>query len=217
MLISLEGIDGVGKTSICNALSQMDTLAPSVTVISKRRYYGSSTYVRSAASKLHEVLWALGDTTDLPVDFWIHLQLSWYNLIAKDIEYFKYSNELYILDGWFYKFVGRLAGSDKKYQAAFACFDSLPQPDLVLLLQCDPATVYDRREFSDTEKGLHDDKQHQLSLSSFVDYQMRTFEYLHSQFQRFDHWRLVDLNDLDLDASVKKVAGEITVAARARR
>jgi len=214
MIISLEGVDGIGKTSICNNLSNLSEASSKISLISKRDYYGPSKFKSEAASQLSHVLWKMGDTEDLSTEFWLHLQMTWYHLISSEIETYKESPKIYLLDGWYYKFLARLAMSDSWKSHFQSYFDNLPEPDYVFLLECDIENVFARKSFSLTEMGLHDFGQKVLSKQSFCEYQNKTFQYLKKIHDQSENWSVINLDGLDLQSSSKKVDVEVSKCLR---
>ncbi|MFE9748586.1 dTMP kinase [Saccharothrix saharensis] len=181
--VALEGVDGVGKTTLAGLVADLtyeqwlaapDREPAGVVFVPRRARSGTSPFAARLMEHLAQMLWHSGDSRDLEAAFWVTLQASWFTahstcVIGPVLD----SGHDVVVDGWYYKFWSKLLGQGFRREDLETVFASAREPDHVVLLDADVATVFDRRtDFRPTELGLHAGYGG-LDRASFVDYQSR--------------------------------------------
>lgn len=215
MLVSLEGIDGAGKTTLCSKIcSAVEYGFCGARYASRKHYQGNSEFIRNVAQNLHGVLWQTGDSKELGADFWLPIQIAWHTLLSDQIATYKASNNLYLMDGWFYKFFARLVVSGHDIGELTSAFQSVLEPDFVLLLEVDVHDVASRRKFRPTEQGLHDGRYNRLSPATFVAYQRETYSVLKTLADNKSNWQVINIKGMPIDASAATLADKLSALGR---
>lgn len=174
-LIALEGIDGAGKTTLRDCVAD---LLGDLNVIGQdtKELAATPSFARRSMVGVADLLWPGVDTAFdhlLRPQYWLYLQALRYTLLSQFVVEPKLSaGGRLLVDGWYYKFYVKLRM--RGFQAAFldAVFGSSVEPDLVILLDPNVATVWQRRSFELHEMGLHEGYR-MLNRESFIDYQLR--------------------------------------------
>lgn len=162
-LIVVEGIDGIGKTTLTKyLLDKMQEQGLDCVLLSKKepKFSNVSEEIVTYSDTLKELVWAKKED-GIPLDFltdkgWI-LQLSlWFvflkeNYIKKEVE----KHDIVILDGWFYKLYGRFMQNVNVRKTLLTELLSLADIEgKVFLLQEQPEVCWTRRKkFKYTELG----------------------------------------------------------------
>lgn len=171
--IVVEGPDGAGKTTLAAAAAQA-LAARGVQHLERRAISTASTYAASLMRPLATMLWHSGDDTDLPDSFWVHLQAAWFTAHGEQVVAPALKDGHVLVDGWFYKLWSKLLIQGYQRGELDELFTRVRRPDHVILLDVDPATLWQRKadQFRPAELGMHagfafDD----LGERSFLDYQ----------------------------------------------
>jgi thymidylate kinase len=159
MLITLEGIDSSGKSTVANMLKTLICNKQLTCVqLNKKKPIIGDTEAQSYADSLSSLIWAVG-SEKVPFSFlnstgWL-IQLSlWYyflknNCLPRLIDTYDYV----IIDGWFYKLYARMRQDstiDKKLLSIL--LDLCSNDHTHILLQVDPELCWKRRsDFGLTE------------------------------------------------------------------
>ncbi len=182
-LITFEGIDGVGKTTISEKIA--DSLRKeglNVTYINKKDIdIYDSEYVRNHMKVIKSVLWDYNPKErlfDLGDNHWLYLNLSWFATLYDSVIYKELSQgKIVITDGWYYKLYSRFVIKNKYSENTLdSIFFNVPEPDLVYYLSADISSILSRRnEFLPTEFGEMDANKKLLKneKEKFIDYQTR--------------------------------------------
>ncbi|TQM79063.1 hypothetical protein FHX81_1355 [Saccharothrix saharensis] len=118
-----------------------------------------------------QVLWHSGDSRDLDAAFWVTLPASWFAahstcVLGPVLD----SGHDVVVDGWYHKSWSKLLGQGFRREDPGTVFAGAREPDHVVLLDADVATVFDRRaDFRPTGPGLHAG----LDRAGFVNHQGR--------------------------------------------
>jgi dTMP kinase len=163
MLVTFEGMDGSGKTTLARVV--VDRIARDggpVEHVEKKDVSLGSAFVQQHMSALKSVLWE--HAPDEPLQelgdrHWLHLQASWFAVL--DHCRIRPANDrgaLVVLDNWYYKIMARfLLKRHFDPQEVEQSFAYLTEPDIVFLLDVPAGTALRRKaHLSSAECGLLD-------------------------------------------------------------
>jgi thymidylate kinase len=178
LLISLEGIDGSGKTTLSRKIGAALEGA-GATCCSNKEIVEDGSFVQDAMEKIASLLWPKEHTTFdhvLPLEYWLSLQVAWYSLLDRFVVSPRLARgDILIMDGWYHKFMAKLLLRGCRFEYLSTVFEHITRPDLVILLDVDVREVWKRKkDFRPHELGLHH-HYGELGESSFVDYQSNIF------------------------------------------
>lgn len=152
-LISIEGIDGSGKSTLFRNLKRE---YPELNFINHKSFRGNTEHQNWSLEKLNSLIWPeefrKEFATQMPSKYWVHLQACWYHCMSKMLT--PKDNTINIIEGWYYKFYVKLMteGYEKSYLESV--FGDLLEPRRCIFLDVDESTCYSRnRDFSKYEKG----------------------------------------------------------------
>jgi dTMP kinase len=174
---SLEGIDGSGKTTTLQMLRGTGWHSDqAVLFLEKKSDVPASDYPSTHHAALRDLIW--NHPADAPIHLlgemhWMHLQAAWFHTMSfSRIRPALAAGTTVIADGWYYKFLARVAlVSSLKYDQIAGFFDGVIEPDCVVLLDADPElTSTRRRTFTRVEGGnVHRDME--VSRQTFQHHQ----------------------------------------------
>lgn len=201
--IAIEGIDGAGKTTAARVAAEVLRSRGRQAVAVARGDAGRcSEYAATHMAALRDLIW--GEPPDAPYldlgdEHWVHLQAAWYSAFARCVVLPAVAEGFIVLaDTWGYKFLAKLAMRPPErvsFDAAWAVFEAIPQPDVVVHLHADPAVAAARkRTFSGSETGNLEGVA-ELSAEAFAAYQRDLAEVLES-FAGKGGWACVDTSPL---------------------
>lgn len=210
MLIVLEGVDGVGKTTLAKEIASRD---PSFSYVSRHDLPSLEDYRRSQMQQVASLMWAPeGGKFDhlLPTDYWIFLQTTWYTLLNQFvINPLLENNKSVVIDGWYYKFLARLEiqGHDINYLKLV--FDRIPKPDHVILLQSDVENIFRRKKhFRSCEVGFNAANNPRDFKNLFIQHQTQTNNNLLKYAEALS-WSVVSLATDDIATNTNLIKLEI--------
>jgi dTMP kinase len=174
-LIALEGIDGVGKSTVLErATARLRDLR--VVGQSTKQVATKPDFAYESMTQVADLLWPKAETAFdhlFGPSYWLHLQALWYTLASRFVLRPKLeAGTRLLVDGWYYRFYAKLRM--RGFESGFldAAFGSSVEPDLVILLDRDVASLWGRKRFRPHEMGLHEGYV-ELGRESFLDYQGR--------------------------------------------
>lgn len=164
MLIVLEGIDGAGKTTVGkHLLSMLSNDSRGAAMFSKSFGDFEDTYVRNEMSRLRSLIWQSSaeepSVAKFGARYYVFLVAAWFSALdgclLRDL---KQSSDLALFDGWFYRTIVKARIREQlPDEWLWSLFDSIVQPDVVVMIDTPPAVAFDRRgSFKPSEVGRWD-------------------------------------------------------------
>lgn len=184
-LISLEGIDGVGKTSCAYILCEMLNLEKKCKYINRKMLPVDSDYIRLHMEYLYAILWRKGEVFSKAPDIeyngfnrehWRYLMLAWYSAFEQHMILPVLEQGITIVtDGYVYKEIVKAIYSSGHFDTEKE-FDFLLKPDIVFYLTAAPGECI--RENSNTNRvesgafvGIQSDfVKHQTKMKAIYDH-----------------------------------------------
>lgn len=186
--VSIQGIDGAGKTSIARQI--VENLNRKGTVV-KYVHRLSVPDSHEAAERLHligSLLWnypAGLKVAELGDRHLVFLMASWYHLFDKFVVVPALQRgRILITDHWVDKYLARFHVKDLGW--AVGAFDSLTEPDLTLLLDVSPEVAAGRKFSYRATETNSDDR----SLGQFTDFQSKVRHQLMNACK--SNWQVID-------------------------
>ena len=202
MFVSIEGIDGAGKTTLCNILQER---FPDATVLKKKDLpHYSPIFIRPKLDRLHDEIWGNGtghegEGFDRPLSD-IFLMAGWFHMIDElVIQPCLERSQLIILDGWYYKFLCRFKGRSRyEYSLLERMLIGLPSPEIGVYLDLSPPIAAKRKSvYTASECGVLDGYD-SISSSNFIDYQYCQKRYF-DEFAKSGKWKILDAEEFSPD------------------
>lgn len=195
MFVSLEGIDGAGKTTLCDILQSR---LPNALVLRKKELQNHSPIsIRHKIIRLHDEIWSNESGSD---DFVrdrplsdIFLMAGWFHLIDEHvIRPCLEMKRTIILDGWFYKFLCRFKGRDRHELSLLeSMLNGLTNPSVGVYLDVSPQTAARRKkQYTASECGVLDGYG-MICSSSFIEYQSSQKQ-VFDEIARFEKWKILN-------------------------
>ncbi len=211
--IAIEGIDGAGKTTAARVAAEvLRSRGRRAVAIARGDATRCSAYIAGHMATLRDLIW--GEQPDAPYldlgdEHWVHLQAAWYSAFARCVVLPAIAEGSIVLaDTWGYKFLAKLALRPPErvsFDAAWAMFEAIPRPDVVVHLHADPAVAAVRKPaFSGSETGNREGVP-ELSAAAFAAYQGDLAEVLES-FAGKGGWVCVDTSALGVAEAGSAVA-----------
>ena len=181
--VVLEGIDGSGKDTLAQTTSEkLNDLGYVSTLIEKQWACPESQFVFEQMQKLKELLFARTEDhslLEMNPHYWMLLAGAWFTaLYWNAIDTPLKNGSIVITNGWYFKLMARftIKGCDTQWMKQV--FSRIPSPDIVVLLDVEPAKTWNRRrQFSEIELGYLDGYRGDPK-TTFIAYQQRVREIL---------------------------------------
>jgi thymidylate kinase len=152
VIVVLEGIDGSGKTTAAQLLCRkLEGQFPAVEYWSKSSAEFEEPFVRRHALSLRGLIWPpAGDKPArdmLGTHYYMFLIAAWFSVVERHrLRRIREADTLAVFDGWFYRNIAKAfvrEKLDKDWMRTL--FDEVGTPDLVVLLDVEPAVAWGRR------------------------------------------------------------------------
>lgn len=182
--ISLEGIDGVGKTSCTSILCEKLSMDKKYVYINRKIVPSNNEYVKLHMEYLYAILWGKGkvfsqapniEYNGLNREHWLHLMIAWYSAFEQHVILPILEEGVSIItDGYIYKEVVKAIYSSGDFHTERE-FDFLLKPDIVFYLEALPrACIRDDSNANRIESGafvnMHSDFiKHQTKMKIIYD------------------------------------------------
>jgi len=197
--IVLEGVDGVGKTTLASKLNLNEEFVH----VKRKQISQTHNFIDSQMLKHNKLLWTEDGSMDhlLPTTYWITLQAAWYILLTNFvIEPLLKEGKNVIVDGWYYKLKARLFLQGENMEYVNNIFKPILEPDIVILLNVELEKVWERKnEFRAYEFGKFKDSNTEERKDCFIEYQTNTYKNLEKMANLNEKWNIVNLEDYNID------------------
>ena len=197
--IVLEGVDGVGKTTLASKLGNMNEFVH----VKRKQVSEVHEFIDSQMLKHNKLLWTEDGSMDhlLPTTYWITLHAAWYILLTNFvIEPLLNEGKNVIVDGWYYKLKARLFLQGEDMQYVNNIFKPILKPDFVILLNVELEKIWERKkEYRAYEFGKFKDSNTEEKKESFIKYQSDTFMNLKKMANEDSKWTIVDLKNYNIE------------------
>ncbi|MGA4605132.1 dTMP kinase [Pseudoalteromonas maricaloris] len=217
-LISIEGIDGSGKSSMANALILSEWVPGIVFFDKKDLSFIKNGFVKEQLSSIKKALWDYSKSEDISVmgdHHWLCLLASWYAAVGKQIEtdYLRNGKSV-VIDGWYYKYIARFCLKKEYDQVTLrTIFGNILEPDISILLDIDPYTAYSRKKkdalIASSESGKLDGYAGKQS-ESFVKYQTDVAD-VYGQLAKERSWLVLDNNLGSINSNLKAIRSNMNL------
>jgi dTMP kinase len=220
VLIAVEGIDGAGKSTVAREVcEQLRAASIDACCVDKKAAGYVPPEVESRAEALRQLIW----NSEAPIDpfgasHWILLIASWYSALDRIQPLFsEHADQVVIVDGWYHRNIAKTivrSGADEGWLDSL--FESAVTPDVVALLDVDPAVAWTRRsDFTDTELGRWDGFDGE-PVDAFCGYQERIRQELVRMSDKRGWVRLTPHPTLTPSAVAGELVGQILPRVAAR-
>lgn len=216
--IVIEGIDGSGKTTIANSVSEkLNDNGYKTVFVNKKNTDICDEYIKKFMGNIRKSLWENSPTDpvgEVPEKAWLFLHSLWYTMMEeKVINKLIDDYEFVIMDGWYYKFLARhLTNGEFDFELSYSIINTLRKGDYTFLLDIKPEECFKRRDdFKPSELGAHEIKQkenEETAFNKFVRYQ----NMVRNQYLRFGKeygFNVIDTNNKDIDEVSKEIVNKI--------
>lgn len=199
--IILEGVDGVGKTTLAEKLGT----TPNFIYVKRKQISNINEFVDNQMLKHNQLLWTKDGSLDhlLPTTYWITLQASWYILLTTFvIQPLLDDGKNVIVDGWYYKLKARVLLQNEDEDFIDNIFKPIKEPDYIFLLNADLYEIWNRKkDFRAYEFGKFKDNSIETKKDSFIKYQSDTYKNLEQMAKQNENWEILNLANLNIEES----------------
>ena len=216
--IVIEGIDGSGKTTIANHVSEkLNDNGYKTIFVNKKNTDICDEYIKKFMGNIRKSLWENSPTDpvgEVPEKAWLFLHSLWYTMMEeKVINKLIDDYEFVVMDGWYYKFLARhLTNGEFDFELSYSIINTLRKGDFTFLLDIKPEVCFKRRDdFKPSELGAHEIKQEgkgETTFNKFVRYQnMVRNQYL--GFGKEYGFNVIDTNSKNIDEVSEEIVNKI--------
>lgn len=174
-IIVFEGIDGCGKTTLAERISQK--LGEKAVFLSKKSADAESELQKKFMIKIKSILWEHEENDNLAEideESWLYLHMLWYHMFQQFvIRPIQEKYDYIILDGWYYKFLARhIVNKKMDGSVAQKLIKRLITGDKIFWLKVNPEICFERkRNIKLSECGIHKEDFEMVSAERFIKYQ----------------------------------------------
>ena len=213
LFISIEGIDGSGKSTLINELKQTHSFLGRPLVIVDKNVAIGSDYIEQHTNGLRNLLWLeknqqnRNTISDL---HWLCLAASWFILLEQHIIAPNLlEGKSVVVDSWYAKLLARFLLKDKnvaEYSKSIFCM--LEKPTLTILLDVDPILAATRKKsFGYSECGNFDGLEGNTK-ENFIEYQSKVRR-SYKELAIEENWITVAYPDISINTLVREASSRL--------
>ena len=198
-LVTIEGIDACGKTTIAKLVTtRLQARGFDAVFVNKKQTSGyASSYLTRFVEGLSQSLWnAQPDdpVSEIPEESWMFLHALWYRTMQDHLLDGLLNRHPYVvMDGWYYKFLARhRVHGERDPSFTRRVLHEIKPADAIFLLDAKPETCWERRaSFRASELGAHHGSIVGAPEARFVRYQTEVRR-IYLAMASEESWRKID-------------------------
>jgi dTMP kinase len=208
-LVSIEGIDASGKSSIIEPLAlELRKSDIKVTSLDKKYIEYEKEEINRYTKELRDLIWYKSDD---PRHFvsdqgWLYFHALWYTILCNNkLKWDLDQNDIVIVDGWIYKIYCRfLLKENFNFELLNTVKNSIRKTDMTFILDVSPHIAWNRRcSFKSTELGGYENIV-TSPKESFINYQEKVRKKL-LHLAKEEEWDVICADNMSIDEEVNEI------------
>jgi len=213
MLVSIEGLDASGKTTLLNALCDKLKQNHNIFVFNRKVLkIDDTTFFGHRLNLMQELLFSCNpedDLTEIPESTWVYLNVAWYEIISNKIITPNVNNMICITDSWIYKRISRfsLLSCFNDYEVEWL-YRNVYKADYTFFINANPEQVWPRREIhSKKDFGFLNNDFNYCTKENFINYQTKIYNNYIEYVKKYK-WIIINPHD-SVDISCRVIIDHI--------
>lgn len=197
MLVSIEGLDASGKTTLlnalCNALKQEHDV---FTFNRKTMKIDDKTFLGHRLKLMQELLFSCKpgeNLAEIPGSSWVYLNAAWYEIVSENLVKPVVDNKMCITDSWVYKRISRFSllpcfsGNEVEW-----LYRNVYHAEYTFFIDAKPEQVWPRRQVhSKKDFGFLNNDIKNCVKENFIDYQTMIYNNYISYAMKYN-WVIIN-------------------------